>query len=294
MFEKLVAIEPISLLPEAKERLNAYAKTVVLSTDKPADDAEIIRRIGEADAVLVSYTTNIGRAVIESCANLRYIGMCCSLYSEQSANVDVACARECGIVVTGIRDYGDEGVVEFVVSELVRLMQGLGDRRWDDAPRELTGLKVGIIGLGTSGGMVARGLQFFGAKVCYYSRTRKPEAERDGISFLPLNDLLAASEVVITCLNKNTVLLHDEQFAALGNRKILINTGLSPAWDVAPFVRFLEGDNVFFCDTEMALGDAALLSHKNVICTRQSAGMTKQAYKRLSEKVLAHIAAFLE
>ena len=66
---------------------------------------------------------------------------------------------------------------------------------------------------------------------------------------MPLNELLTWSEVVCCCLNKNTVLLHEEEFKALGNRKILFNTGLSPAWDESSFTRWLEEDNLCFCDT---------------------------------------------
>ena len=50
MFEKLVAIEPVSLIPSAEEKLHDYAKEVVLYRDVPADDEEIVRRIGDADA----------------------------------------------------------------------------------------------------------------------------------------------------------------------------------------------------------------------------------------------------
>ena len=56
MFQKLVAIEPVSLVPEAEEKLHEYAKEVVLYHDIPKDDEEIIKKIGNADAVLVSYT----------------------------------------------------------------------------------------------------------------------------------------------------------------------------------------------------------------------------------------------
>lgn len=292
MFRKLVAVDPVSLLPEAEAALGRYAEKVELFRDYPKDDAEILRRIGDADAVLVSYATPVGRGVIEQCPNIRYIGMCCSLYSEQSANVDIACAREHGIRVLGIRDYGDEGVVEFVVSGLAHLLHGFGGRRWDDAPREMTGLRAGIVGFGTSGSMIGRGLRYFGAQVCYYSRTRKPEAEAEGFNYLPLQELLRESEVVCTCLNKNTVLLHQAEFESLGNRKILINTGLSPAWDSEEFRRWIENDNFFFCDTEAALGASDLLGHPNVSCARQSSGMTKQAYARLSKKVLGNIETF--
>ena len=111
MFNKLVAIEPVSLIPSAEEALHRYAHEVILFADVPKDDHEIIRRIGNADAVLLSYTSRIGRSVIDACPNIRYIGMCCSLYSEESANVDIAYAREKNIRVLGIRDYGDRGVV---------------------------------------------------------------------------------------------------------------------------------------------------------------------------------------
>ena len=107
MFEKLVAIEPVSLVPFAQNELRKYAKEVQLFEDIPENDEEIVQRIGNADGVLVSYTSQITRSIMEQCPKIQYIGMCCSLYSEASANVDIAFARKKGIKVLGIRDYGD-------------------------------------------------------------------------------------------------------------------------------------------------------------------------------------------
>ena len=122
MFEKIVVIEPVNLVPAAKERLHDYAKEVVFYDTLPKDDQEIIQRIGDADGALISYTSRMGREAVTGCPNLRYVGMCCSLYEEKSANVDIAAAREKGITVRGVRDYGDNGVIEFVISELVRYL----------------------------------------------------------------------------------------------------------------------------------------------------------------------------
>ena len=256
MFRKLTAIEPVSLEDWAEEKLHTYAEEVVLYRDIPENDEEIIRRIGDSDAVLVSYTTRIGRNVIEACPQIRYIGMCCSLYSEESANVDIACARERGIRVLGIRDYGDRGVVEFVLSELVRFLHGFDRPMLYDIPTEITGLKAGIIGLGVSGTMIAEALQFMGAEVSYFSRTRKPEKEAAGFAYRPLKELLAESQVVFACLNKND---HEGGY--------------------------------FICDTAGALGDTEgiLKDHPNVICAGVSAGRTRQAFGLLSEKVLDNI-----
>lgn len=260
--------------------------------DVPASDDEIIARIGDADAVLLSYTSRINRYVLECCLNVKYIGMCCSLYSPESANVDIRYANERGITVTGIRDYGDEGVVEYVVSELVRCLHGFGQESWEELPREITGLKVGIVGLGKSGGMIADALKFFGADISYYARSEKEAATAKGYCFLPLEKLLAESEVICCCLNKNTVLLHEEEFRQMGNRKILFNTGLSPAWDEAAFAEWLEGDNLCFCDTIGALGSEQLLNHPHVRCMQVSTGRTRQAFDRLSAKVLANLSEY--
>ena len=296
MFEKLVAIEPVSLVPQAEKELLLYARQVKLYEDIPADDEEIVRRIGDADAVLVSYTSQIRRPVIERCPNIRYIGMCCSLYSEESANVDIACARERGIAVKGIRDYGDRGVVEFAVSELVRFLHGFDRPMLDEMPAEITDLPVGIVGLGTSGGMIAQAMQFMGAKVSYFSRTRKPDWEKNGFSYLPLKELLAGSQVVFTCLNKNVILLGKEEFEALGQGKILFNTSIGPSHEIDALSEWLAGEkNYFVCDTEGALGDPSgqLLAHPQVFCAGVSVGRTRQAFVLLSRKVLDNIRAYL-
>ena len=123
-FRKLVAIEPVSLIPSAEEKLNDLAEKVVMYDDIPTDDDVIASRIGDADAVLLSYTSRLEKPALEKCPEVKYIGMCCSLYSPESANVDIRYAQSRGITVTGICDYGDEGVVEYVVSEIVRLFHG--------------------------------------------------------------------------------------------------------------------------------------------------------------------------
>lgn len=294
MFRKIVAIEPVSLVKEAEEELRTYAEEVAFYGDIPADDDEIVRRIGDADGVLVSYTSRIGREVLERCPQVRYVGMCCSLYSEASANVDIAYAREHGITVLGIRDYGDRGVVEFVLCELVRLLHGYDRPLWRELPLEITGLKTGIIGLGVSGAMIAEALMFMGADARYYSRTRKEDREAAGLRYQPLDQLLRECDVVFTCLNKNVILLDGEAFAQLGNGKILFNTSIGPGHDVKALERWLNaGGNTFVCDTIGALGDPALAENPAVICPGVSAGRTAQAFELLSKKVLDNVRTFL-
>jgi len=94
--------------------------------------------------------------------------------------VDIYYANSRGITVTGIRDYGDEGVVEYVISELVRCFHGFDQDPWNSMAREITGLKAGIVGLGKSGGMIADALHFFGAEISYFARSEKEDAKAKG------------------------------------------------------------------------------------------------------------------
>lgn len=297
MFEKIVVIDPTGLNRDASARLSSFATDVVFYKDIPQTDEEKINRIGNADCVLVSYNTQIRRNVIEACPNIRYIGMCCSLYSEESANVDIAAAREHGITVLGIRDYGDEGVVEYVISELVRLLHGFGGKPWKHEVYELTGQKVGIIGLGRTGKMVADALRFLGAEVSYYGRNRKPEAEEDGFAYYPLHELLEHVDILCTCLPRNTFILGAEEFRRFGNRKILVNTSVGPTFRLPDLQRWLSSHthNFYLCDG-VGIGNhaEALTMFDNVLYTPKVSGHSVQCMQRLSEKVIANIESFLQ
>lgn len=293
MFNKIVVIESTGMTEAAYEQMREYAKEIVRFEDVPVNEAEIVRRISDADAALLSYTSYIGKEVMDKCPNLKYIGMCCSLYSEESANVDIAYARTKGISVRGIRDYGDQGVVEYVLHELIGLLHGYTSQKWKEQAIELTGLKVGIVGLGTSGTMIAQALNFLGADVRYFSRTRKPEHEAAGIAYMELHPLLEECTVICTCLNKNVILLHEEEFEKIGHHKILFNTSIAPSHDVDALGKWLEDkSNFFFTDTPAGLGDTTgkLLENENVTYRSISAGRTAQAFELMGKKVLDNIA----
>lgn len=297
MFKKLVIIEPINMLPMHVEKLNEIAKEVIYYKDIPANDDVIISRIDDADAVLLSYTSSINKYVLESCKTIKYIGMCCSLYSPEAANVDILTANELGITVKGIRDYGDEGVAEYIIHELVEFLQGYKEFKWDNIAHEITGLKCGVVGLGTSGTLIARALKFFKANVSYYSRTRKPELEAEyGFEYKDLNALCKESEAIFLALNKNVFLLQKEQFDLMQGKRILFNTSIGPGFDVDALTEWLKQDNhFFFGDTLATAGNLDLWNLPNTFTiNRSSGGKSYQAYVRLGEKVLNNIYEYLK
>ncbi|MGF6365245.1 phosphoglycerate dehydrogenase-like enzyme [Aequitasia blattaphilus] len=288
IFKKIVAIEPTKLLPEWNEKLRVYGEECVFYDDIPSHDKEIISRIGDADCVLLSYTSGINSNVMKSCPNIKYIGMCCSLYAPENANVDILWAQAHSITVTGVRDYGDDGVREYVVSELVRLLHNRPEAL------ELTDLNIGILGLGTLGTLIAKTLRFFGANIYYYSRTRKEDVEQDlSIHYLPLANILPQVDILITCLNKNVVLLGEDEFRLFGNDKILMNVSISPSHEIPALKNWLSySGNLALSDTPAGIGEE-ISDLKNVICGNRSAGLTSLAKVRLAQKVIRNIESYL-
>ena len=278
--------------PWAEEKLSEYASEIIRFDTLPESEEDLIARIGDADAVLVRTLPLVPASVLSACKELRYVGMCCSLYSKESANVDIAYAEKHGITVYGIRDYGDKGVTEFVVYALVRILHGYDWPMWRKRPKEITGLKIGFVGFGTSGQMTARLLKAMGAEISYYARSAKEDCEREGMHFMPLDTLLEQSEVIITCLNKGVILLHEEEFRKLGSGKIMINTSIGPASDMPALKNWILDDrNIFVSDTAGGIGSIyeEVKGLKNVLCPDVSAGMTEEAYDLMSRKVLDNI-----
>ena len=295
-FRKLVEIGPIGLQAWAEEKLCDYADEIIRFETLPESEEELVKRIGDADAVLVRTLPLVPASVLSECKSLKYVGMCCSLYSKESANVDIDWAEKHGITVYGIRDYGDKGVTEFVVYALVRILHGYDWPMWRKRPKEITGLRIGFVGFGTSGQMTARLLKAMGADITYYARSVKEECEKEGMHYLPLHTLLENSEIVITCLNKGVILLNEEEFRILGNGKIMINTSIGPASDMAALKNWILNDsNIFISDTAGGVGEIyqEVKDRKNVLCPDVSAGMTEEAYDLMSKKVLDNIEKML-
>ena len=96
MFKKLVAIEPVSLIPTAEEALHQYAEQVELYRDIPADDEEIVRRTETRRGAVELYPAHgqkRHRALPEPALH-----RCCSPFGGKR-QCDIAFAREKGIKV---------------------------------------------------------------------------------------------------------------------------------------------------------------------------------------------------
>lgn len=296
-FKQITMIDACRLTQESLPEIQKLSENPLrLYWDYPKTESEVIERIGGSDCVLVSFQTRLTPSIIKASPNLKYIGMCCSLFSEESSNVDIPASRERGITVKGVFDYGDEGVVEYIFNKLISLAKGLEKYQWKDEPCELSNKSIGLIGMGTTATMVAAAARIFGMKVYYYSRTRKSEEESKGATFLPLKELMATCDVISIHLPRHTLLLHEEEFAVKKKNSILINTSLGALFNKQAFYDWLNNDPTSYAIFDRdGCGDLyeELSTRDRVITYDRSAGFTFESKQRLSQKALDNMKKFL-
>ena len=297
-FQQITMIDACRLTENSLPEIQKLShKPLKLYWSYPSTEEEVIGRIGDSDCVLVSFQTQLTPKIIAAAPNLKYIGMCCSLFSEESSSVNIPASRERGIVVKGVKDYGDEGVVEFIFSQLINLGKGFGKYQWKEEPCELGGNSIGIIGMGTLGKMIAVTARSFGMKVYYYSRSRKDDEEAKGSVFLPLKELMAASDVVTIHLPRYTVLVNEEEFKHRKKNSVFINTSFGPLFDKEAFVKSMNEDNTSFAFFD---ADGAGVYYKefsemeNIVLYDKSSGFTRESKERLSQKAIENMISFLK
>lgn len=291
-FNKLVLVDNTGVDEFISDALARLCDELKVYHDYPADEAEIVSRICDADAVLVSWNTRIGASIIAQCPKLKYIGLCCSLYDESSANVDMSAARERKITVLGVMNYGDEGVEQYVISQLIRLALGSDGISLRDEPIELKSLRLGIIGMGTLGRLVGRAADFFDMDVSYFSRTQKPEVP---YKYMPLHELLSWADVISLHLPRNSNVLGAKEFAALGCGKVLINTGIGACFDIDAFDKWINQQGNFAIFDAVSVDEAfrARFALKNVLINEKVCGFTKNARERLAIKALDNLTGYV-
>lgn len=294
-FNQIVCIDNIRLTKSGYEQLAAFSELPVIRYyDYPSEKNEIINRIGNADCVLVSWKTQIDKEIIETAPNIKYIGMCCSLIDKTSANVHIDTAISRNIEVKGVKDYGDEGVIEFIFAEIISLAKGLKGKQWKTSQTELKGKTLGIIGFGTVGQMLSKVALAFGMKVLYYSRTQKPNLESENLGYADLDTLLSSSDIISTSLPRRTVILNQREFDLIKPNSIFINTSVGLTFEQEAFKNWIVKDNNFaIFDLDGAFGLIDIEKFENMVYFPNTTGMTDAAFERLSQKVIQNIEQYL-
>jgi glycerate dehydrogenase len=229
-------------------------------------------------------------------------------------HIDLAAARERGIVVCNIRDYAHAAVPEHTFALILALRRNLLAYRaeveagaWQRSPRfclfdhpirDLYGSRLGLVGYGALGRRVAEIGRAFGMEIAVHTRTPV-----DGVVNLGLDELLATSDIVslhAPLKDDTRHLIGAAQLAAMKPTSLLINTARGGLVDEAALADALTrgviaGAGFDVLAQEPPAPDNVLLNLRlpNFILTPHNAWASFEAMQGLADQLIDNVEAFV-
>lgn len=196
----------------------------------------LIARVAGKQAIISLITDSVDRAVLEAGTALKVVANVGVGFN----NIDVAVARELGIIVTNTPDILTDATADFTMALILAVTRRLGEgermvrrRDWKGwaldqlLGMQLGGKQLGIIGFGRIGRAVAVRAGAFGMTVVHTSRSE---------SAMPLDRLLSTSDVVslhVPLTADTRHLIGQPELARMKRTGYLINTTRGPVIDEA-------------------------------------------------------------
>ncbi len=274
--------------------------------------AQVLERSADCELVLTNKTV-ISGDTIRALPKLKYIGVLATGYNV----VDVAAAKERGIVVTNVPGYSTPAVAQAVFALLLELANQVGHHAqtvregrwtacddfcyWDGTLVELEGRTLGILGYGTIGERVAKIGLALGMRVLANRRTWREEP-LPGVEKADQDEIFAQSDVLtLHCplTDETKHLIRSETIARMKPTAFLINTARGPLvheQDLADALNAgrLAGAGLDVLAVEPPKGGSPLFSAKNCVITPHIAWASKEARARLIEIAASNVKAFQE
>jgi hydroxypyruvate reductase len=298
--------------PELLVTTPIYAPTLAALEDEfavhklwRAPDPEIF--INEiADRVRAVVTTGIAGITQDRMRALPKLEII-SCFGTPNGTVDLAAAKDRGVVVTNTPDSIAAPVADLALGLLIAVMRRIcaSDRfvragKWREGPPpmgiHLGGKTCGIVGLGKVGNGIAQRAQGFGMAVCYHGPRRK-----EGVNYLYYPDLEALAQaaecLVVACpLTAVTSGVIDARILdALGPEGFLINVARGPIVNQEALITALQekriagaGLDVFWDEPEVP---SELIAMENVVLQPHMGSSTREIREERGRKVLANLRA---
>jgi len=299
-------------LPPAVERaLSDRYELIRRERDDDPTASELGQLAGRADAIVSTVTDTVPGEVFAVEGPLRIVAN----FGVGYERIDVGAARRAGVVVTNTPGALTDCTADLTIALILMVLRrtGEGERllragRWTGwrptsmLGRRVTGLTLGVIGMGRIGAAVARRARHgFGMTIAYHSRSRAaPELEAElGAEPLPLAQLLARGDVVsLHCpLTPETEGLIDERrLGLLRPDAILINTARGGLVDEEALAAALREGRIAGAGLDVFRGEPAvspaLLGLDNVVLLPHQGSATIETRTAMGMRVVANLDAF--
>ncbi|MBP3710352.1 MAG: D-2-hydroxyacid dehydrogenase [Treponema sp.] len=292
--------------------LKKYGEFVAYERTDVNNCQEIVARIGDAEIVITNKTP-ITKETIDACPSIKFIAVLATGYNI----IDIAYAKEKGIVVSNVPAYGTDCVAQFAIALLLELCHHIGHHNhvvhegkwerctdfcfWDFPLVELAGKTMGIIGFGRIGhrtGQIAKALNM---NVIVNSRSVNHDFEKESFTYVTLDELFAKSDVVVLhcplfpategIINKDSIAKMKDGVLIVNNSRgqLIVEQDLADALNSGK----VAGAALDVVAVEPIKDNNPLLTAKNCIITPHISWASKESRRRIVEMSEDNVKAYV-
>jgi lactate dehydrogenase-like 2-hydroxyacid dehydrogenase len=307
MNQRPVVLQALPLLPSLERELAETYAVHRLPAAGPEREAFLAARGAEFDGLVTSAAGGANAALINALPKLRVI----SSFGVGLDQLDLQAAAARAIPVGYTPDVLNDCVADLAFALVLAAGRRIpeGDRfvragRWAAKPpaafplgRQVSGARLGIVGLGRIGGTVAKRASGFEMDVRYHNRRPVPDVpwtyERELADLARWADFL----VVITAGGAETRHLIDGRILdALGPKGYLVNVSRGTVIDEAELVRALRDKRIAGAGLDVFEREPnvppELFTLDNVVLVPHIASATVQTRQAMAQRVLDNLSAF--
>lgn len=279
---------------------------VVAFHDHLEDEAALAERLRDFEVVVaMRERTAFPRTLLERLPELKLLittGM-------RNASIDVAAAKERGIVVCGTGGVGTPtaeltwGLILDLARHITAEDRALREGRWQTTLGVgMAGRTLGIVGLGNLGRQVANVGRTFGMNIVAWSPNLTPERAAEGNATLVTKDeLFQRSDVIsvhMVLSDRSRGLIGAHEFALMKPSAFFVNTSRGPITDEAALARALAakqfaGAAIDTFGEEPLPADSPFRDLDNIILTPHLGYVTQDTYNVYYPEAVEDIRAFI-
>ena len=273
---KATVFIPEMLHPETSTKIREFAE-VITDRDGPLEAEYAIVRNYHVDQALLARMPNL-RAVIKHGAGLDRINT--HLLETQ------------GIKWFHTPGINANGVAELAITQALRLLRHPDLDRGPALPREFSGRKIAILGMGRIGGLVATmAIQGFNASVSAYDPFATAPNTQVHMWDRIDNAVDSAEVLFVTCplVAETTGLVDRTILEALADRAVVVNTSRAPIVDNQAMIKALERGKIHgYAHDFQGEPDSLENAPENglLLSTTHIGGATEESLKRTGEAVV--------
>ncbi|HZW39927.1 MAG TPA: D-glycerate dehydrogenase [Ignavibacteriaceae bacterium] len=277
---------------------------------KLISEQDFIRNAKDCNGIVTLLSQKITKDIIDSLPKLKVIAN----YAVGYNNIDIAYAKEKGIIVTNTPDVLTAATAEIAVSLMLscnrRIVESENFVRdgkfsgWQPKlflGKEIKNKTVGIIGGGRIGTATALRIKAFETNILYYSNHRNPLLEeKTDARKVSLDTLLKKSDIIsihlpLTPSTRN--LLSKEKLGLLKKSSVVINTARGEIIDEKELIRKLKKNEIFAAGFDVYENEPnlnkELFKLKNAVLLPHIGSATEEARNEMSLLCAKNIANVL-